>query len=177
MIDPSPNQERNWYILYTLTKHEKRVNQFLEKFDIESYLPLQMVWRQWSDRKKKIEVPLFPNYVFMRSRPEELYKVLTIPGVLKYLSNSDGPEKVDDLQIRFIKNILNEDFQITTHSLTEGDIVEFISGPFSGLQGILLRQSCKSKVAVTIRQLNRTITVETGSYRLEKVMEKAQYLP
>lgn len=170
MIKTSPS-ERHWYILYTLTRHEKKVKQLLEKSQVESYLPLHFIWRQWSDRKKRVEVPLFSNYVFIKSSLKGLYNALQIPGVLRYLSNSDGPERIDDLQIRFIKNILKDEVQVTSHFLNEGDKVEFVSGPFQGLQGILLRSTFQKEVAVEIKQLNSTIIIKKGSYELEKIDE------
>lgn len=159
----------DWYILYTLSKHEKKVKKKLEKSNVESFLPLQMVYKQWSDRKKKVEVPLFPNYVFVKLDQKHLYKTLSIPGVLKYLSNGNGPEKIGDQEIRFIRNIDKETIQVSTGIRASGDRVKFVSGPFSGIQGVLLHQSSKNKIAVTIEQLNRTITIETGFHELEKV--------
>ncbi len=63
----TPSME-GWYAAYTMPKFEKRIYGELVKKNVEAYLPVQQVFRQWSDRVKKIELPLFPNYIFVRNQ-------------------------------------------------------------------------------------------------------------
>src|SRR5437868_15292617 len=73
--------EAHWYAWYTRARHEKQVEQLLQQRGCESYLPLAPMLRQWKDRKKLVQFPLFPSYVFGRFTLKEIHGVLTTPGV------------------------------------------------------------------------------------------------
>jgi transcription antitermination factor NusG len=89
-----------WYVLYLRSRYEKRVHEELQRRGIESFLPTIMEVRQWSDRKKKVEMPLFPGYDFVRIDLKERVRVLEVDGVVKFVSIGDSrPVPVPDKQI------------------------------------------------------------------------------
>jgi len=89
----------HWYIVYTFPNLEKKIYNELTKKKIKAYLPLQNVIRQWSDRKKEIKVPMFPNYVFINSTERERFNLLKIAGVLKFITFEGKPAMVSEDEI------------------------------------------------------------------------------
>ena len=90
-IDAINYETPQWYVVYTLSKHEKKVEKLLERKNIESYLPKRTIIRQWSDRKRKVEAPLFPNYLFVHIHPREFWKVLSTNGVIRFVCTGRSP--------------------------------------------------------------------------------------
>ncbi len=97
-----------WYAIYTKANNEKKVFDHLKEENIECYLPLRKTLRQWSDRKKWIDVPLFRCYVFVKVSYIEFFSVLKIPGVVYYVSFGGEPQSSPDYQLDFIKTIVQE---------------------------------------------------------------------
>ena len=122
----------NWYVLYTKPKWEKKVAEQLTKNGIECYCPTVIKVRQWSDRKKKVEVPLFNSYVFVQLPEADRNVVFNSPGVVRYLFWLNKPAIVRSEEIDVIKKWLNTGFDadISVAKYKVGDIVEVESGPF-----------------------------------------------
>lgn len=76
---------KNWFVIYTKPRQEKKVATELAKIGIESYFPAKIIERQWIDRKKKIEIPLFKSYCFVHIEEQERNKVFQVAGVLRYM--------------------------------------------------------------------------------------------
>lgn len=100
-VKPSP-----WKVLYLYPNYEKKVFNVLTGMKIESYLPLYLVKRKWSDRIKLLEKPLFPNYLFVRPTQQLMYEVLSIHGVVRYVSFDGHPAQVPDQEIIQIRSIV-----------------------------------------------------------------------
>lgn len=98
-----------WYVIYTKPKSEKKVAKHLEAVNIENYCPTIMEVKQWSDRIKRIEVPLFKSYVFVRLNEKDREKVFQFPGTVRYLYWLGKPAVVKDKEIQTIKDWLNDD--------------------------------------------------------------------
>src|SRR6266508_486030 len=109
---------KQWYALYTKPRWEKKVDSILLRKGIESWCPLQKVERQWSDRKKIIEDPLFKSYVFVHIEEEERLIVLQTDGVLNFVHYLNKPAIIRDEEIALIKSyLLEEKANITVQSL------------------------------------------------------------
>jgi transcription antitermination factor NusG len=106
-MEPQINEICNWYVLYTLPNYEKKVNFILQKNKILTFLPLYKSKRRWSDRKKIVEVPLFSNYIFIKTTPADRYKALDTFGVKCFLNYDGRPVLVQDNEINNIRR-LNE---------------------------------------------------------------------
>lgn len=129
----------NWYVVYTKPKWEKKVAEHLSKRGVECYCPLIIQVRQWSDRKKKIEVPLFNSYIFVRLAEADRNLVFQSTGVVRYLFWLGKPAIVRDEEINTIKKWLMtpDKFEISVSSLQVGDKVVLESGPFKSQEAIV----------------------------------------
>lgn len=147
--------EHNWFAVYTAPKAEKRVFERLSQIGIEAYLPLQKVVRQWSDRKKQIEVPLINSYVFVRIASSEHMKVLTVFGVSRFLYYLGKPAVIRNVEIEILKEFLNKTngYRIW---FEKDQQVEIIEGPLIGKTGKIERIA-KDKLRLRIEQLDITL--------------------
>ncbi|KIA85295.1 UpxY family transcription antiterminator [Flavobacterium sp. AED] len=123
----------NWYVVYTKPKWEKKVAEQLKKNGIECYCPLITQVRQWSDRKKKVEVPLFNSYVFVQLPEADRNLVFQSAGAVRYLFWLGKPAIVRDEEINIIKKGLDgsDTCEVSLVPFQVGDKIELDSGPFS----------------------------------------------
>jgi len=130
---------KNWYVVYTKPKWEKKVAEKLNEMGIECYCPLIIQIKQWTDRKKKIEVPLFNSYVFVQLEYTDRNSVFQISGVVRYLFWLGKPAIVRDEEINIIKTSLAapnlSDISVT--SIQVGDRIKLESGVFSNQDAIV----------------------------------------
>lgn len=129
----------NWYVVYTKPKWEKKVAEKLNQIGIECYCPLITKVKQWSDRKKKIEVPLFNSYVFVQLEELDRNSVFEVPGVVRYLFWLGKPAIVRDEEIDVIRKSLKSSniSDITVTSIQVGDRIKLDSGAFSNQDAIV----------------------------------------
>ncbi|MES2239765.1 MAG: UpxY family transcription antiterminator [Bacteroidota bacterium] len=129
----------NWYVVYTKPKWEKKVTEQLIQYGIECYCPLVTQVRQWSDRKKKVVVPLFNSYVFVCLNEADRNLVFQSSGVVRYLFWLGKPAVVRDEEINTIKEWLSspDEFDISITTLQAGDKVTLESGPFKSQEAIV----------------------------------------
>ena len=128
-----------WFALYTEPRHEKKVFEKLTKIGIEAYCPLIMQIKQWSDRKKKVEVPLIPSYVFVNLEETERNNVFQVSGIVRYLYWLGKPAIVKNKEIELLKKWL-QDTTVTSFEvkgIAIGDHYKIESGPFLGKEGIV----------------------------------------
>ena len=126
-------KEMNWYVVYTKPKWEKKVAEQLSKSGIECYCPTIIQIKQWSDRKKKVEVPLFNSYVFVRLDDKDRNIIFQSAGVVRYLFWLGKPAIVKDDEIHVIKKWLDapEKFDVSVDNIKVGDTITVDSGPFA----------------------------------------------
>ena len=154
---------KKWFALYTKPRWEKKVDGVLLRKDIESWCPLQKVQRQWSDRKKVIEDPIFKSYVFVHITDDERLKVLQTDGVLNFVHYLNKPAIIRDEEIELIKSfLLEKDARISAQSLRgfkEDDKVIIKHGLFMDNTGTVLR-STANKVYIKLESLQQVMIVE-----------------
>ncbi len=151
----------NWYAIYTRPHHEKKITEQLGRERIEVFLPLRTTLKQWSDRKKKVSEPLFSCYVFVKIKPKDYYKVLNIPGVVRYITSEGKAIPIPESQIQLIKNLL--EFELETPADEDmpctGDLVEIIGGPLMGIRGEMMEFSGRKRIIIRIREIDKSILV------------------
>ncbi|WP_337967394.1 UpxY family transcription antiterminator [uncultured Flavobacterium sp.] len=129
----------NWYVVYTKPKWEKKVADKLNQIGIECYCPLIIQMKQWSDRKKKVEVPLFNSYVFVQLTDIDRNSVFQVAGVVRYLFWLGKPAIVRDEEINSIKTSLKapniSDVSVT--SIRVGDHIKIETGAFTNQDAIV----------------------------------------
>lgn len=129
----------NWYVVYTKPKWEKKVADKLRQLGIECYCPLITQVKQWSDRKKKVEVPLFNSYVFVQIADSERSSVFQVAGVVRYLFWLGKPAIVKDEEITIIKTNLKSPniSDVSVSAFQVGDKIKLETGAFSNQSAIV----------------------------------------
>jgi transcription antitermination factor NusG len=144
--------QKHWYALYTKPRWEKKVYEDLKKRGITAYLPLLKTLKQWSDRKKMVEEPLFKSYLFVFVDRSEYYEAVKSIGVVKYITFNGRAVAIPEQEIEAINAYINEgDARIEyTESYSIGDVVEVQFGTMKGLMGKLIEVQGKHRVLVEI---------------------------
>ena len=153
---------RCWYAVYVRSRFEKKVHQFLQEKGVTSFLPLIETWRQWSDRKKKVSIPLFKGYVFVRIVfKSDHCKVLDTDGVVKFVGIGNVPSVILDRDIEWIKILAGEPDALKNvlPEMPSGQRVKVISGPFRGLEGIVQKEGREAKLLVYFDSIMQGIEV------------------
>ena len=137
----SATEKLPWYALYVHSRSEKKVHALLLERGYDAYLPLITQMKQWSDRTKKVEEPLFKSYLFVRADIRKYFDVLGLPGIVKFISFEKKAIVVPENQINAIKKYCNEHTEDDTKpeevELHEGQLVKVVGGPMAGLIGRL----------------------------------------
>jgi transcriptional antiterminator RfaH len=160
----------HWYAAYTRSRTEKKVARDLEEQHIEYYLPLYKTIRQWSDRKKKVEVPLINSYIFVRIVEKEYLKVLQTIGVVNIVCFSGKPVPIPDWQIENLKLMLGAEVPFTTEfrELEEGEEVVVRSGQLMGLKGTIMQVQGRHKLLIRISALSYNLILDIDPRFVEK---------
>ena len=166
--------DKSWYVLQAKPKNELKVfNQLVNK-EIEVYLPLIDTIRYWSDRKKKIQVPLFPGYLFVYGNSDERYRAISNTyGALKYVMYQKRHAVISENEISYIKLSLQEPerVKIEDANLIEGDFVEITHGIFKGLKGFIVQLRGNYKLMVSIVEMNTTFSVQLSNSEVKLVQK------
>jgi transcriptional antiterminator RfaH len=154
---------RKWRVLYVRPRYEKKVEKQLLEAEIEVFLPLQEVMRQWSDRKKKVILPLFPGYIFVHVDERERSRTYDVAGVMKYVHFSGviaevRPDVIDSLRI--LVHGAPDSIETTNELLPLGTVVKIKHGPLAGLKGHIVQHRGGKKVAVVIEAIQQTVMIE-----------------
>lgn len=162
---------KTWYAIYVKSRAEKKVATELMRAGIEHYLPLRKVLKQWSDRKKWIEEPLFKSYVFVNIEQKDYYTVLQTFGVVKYITFEGMAVPVPPQQIDAIKYFLEEkDPELNPPGdLEKGQVVEVISGSMTGLTGKLVEFKGKHWLGVEIEAIGHSIIIQIQKNKLRPI--------
>jgi transcription antitermination factor NusG len=154
----------NWYALSVKSRHEFTVSGELRRKGIETFLPSIMKVSQWKDRKKRVEFPLFPGYVFVSIAPdpEEFVKVVKTRGTVRFISLEPGhPTPVAVEEINALKIILDSGEQIDVYpGLKQGARVRVRSGIFQGAEGILTKKEDHHMLLISMELLGRSVGVK-----------------
>jgi transcription antitermination factor NusG len=168
-IPPEYLQVR-WYAAYTNPRHEKRVGEQMQGNRIDCFVPLYKSVRRWKDRRKQLELPLFPGYVFVHMALKDRLQVLRLPGVVQLVSFNGKPAALPDIEIETLRERLIRNVHAEPHPyLKIGRHVRVHSGPMAGLEGILVRRKDKFRVVVSIHMIQRSIAVEVDECEIEPI--------
>lgn len=162
-----------WFAIYTMARHEKRVAQYLGLKEIEHYLPLYRVQRRWNDGSKvALDLPLLPGYVFVRIGGRERVRVLEVPGVVKFVTGTGTvPVALSDGEINAVRSGVEQGRAEPFLTLPVGRRARISSGPLRGMEGVVVRWKSAFRVVVTLELLMRRISVEVDRGDLEPLRE------
>ena len=152
-----------WFAVYTRSRMEKKVVSEMDKREIKCFLPMRKVLRQWSDRKKWVEVPLFNSYVFVNITQKEYDSVLQIMGIVRFITFESKAVAIPLQQIEAIKIYIEQgasDYIAPETLLKVGANVEIIHGSMIGLSGVLLTIQGKHRVKVDIDCVGQSLIID-----------------
>jgi transcription antitermination factor NusG len=163
-----------WYAAYTCANHEKRVAQQLSVRSVEHFLPLYESVRRWKDRRVQLQLPLFPGYVFVRLALRDRLQVLAIPSVARLVGFNGTPTPLPDGEIEALMAGLAGGVRAVPHPyLKVGRRVRITSGPFEGLEGILIRRKNGLRFVVSLDLIQRSVAVHCDAADVEPLTEPA----
>ncbi len=165
------DKKNHWYAVYTYPKVEKRVHSDITELGFESFLPTHTIIRQWSDRKKKVEEPLFPNYVFVRTNLQRRFDILKVPGLVRFITFEGQPLSIPDEQIDQVKSIMSSDSDITCEKYDRkvGEKVLVTNGQFKGIEGVIKNVNGKSRLIIEIEALKQAVSVDISSSNVTNI--------
>ena len=160
-VIPSEHLEHRWYAVYTSSNREKRVAEQLVQRSVQNFLPLYASFRKWKDRRVKLELPLFPGYIFVQMALRDRLKVLQISGVSNLVGFGGTPTALPDGEIEILRTSLGTGIRAEPYPfLTAGRRVRVKEGPLAGLQGILVRRKSKARFVLSVDLIVRSIALE-----------------
>jgi transcription antitermination factor NusG len=150
-----------WYAAYTRANQEKRVAKQLTWRSVEHFLPMYESVRRWKDRRVRLQLPLFPGYVFVRLALRDRLRVLAVPGVARLVGFDGRPTVVPAEDIEAIRACLERNRNVQPHPYVLcGQRVRVLNGPLAGFSGIVVRQKNRTRFVVSFDVLERSVSVE-----------------
>jgi len=162
--------EPHWFAAFTTPRHEKHVAELLTEREIESFLPLYKACRQWKKSAPvELQLPLFPNYVFVRIGKQSRGTVLSLPGVVSIVGSSRGPWPLPESEIEILRSGIRVG-RIEPHPyLTVGTRVRVKAGVMAGVEGILTRVKNGLRVVMSLDAIMKSVAVEVDMCDIEMV--------
>ena len=168
--DVIAQQELRWYALHTRARHERIVEHRLREHGRETFLPVVQEVHRWSDRKKKVEVPLFGCYVFVHCAlcPEDRTLVHRIDSVLGFVGARGVGMPIPDEQIESVRTVLGQAGVWRTHPfLKAGQRVRVRGGALEGVEGVFLSENGDHSLIISIDAIQRSMAVRIDGYDIE----------
>jgi transcription antitermination factor NusG len=164
----------NWFAAYTNSHHEKRVVSHFGERQIESFLPLYAALHRWKNRcEVDLDLPLFPNYVFVHIDPRERVRVLEVPGVLSLVGFGRTLAPLSDFEIEALRSCGGQR-KIEPHPyLVIGERVRIKAGPMTGMEGVLVRKKTNFRVVLALDVIMQCVAVEVDADDLEPAAKYA----
>jgi len=163
--------EAKWFAVFTRYRCEKMAYQQLARRGIETYLPIQQLVRQYSRKRKVIDMPLINCYVFVKIKKVEYVKVLSTQYVQSFLKFSDNLISIPEKEIELMKRILGEGWEVQaveTH-WQKGDIVEIKTGGLAGLRGRLIEKNNEQLFTIALERLGMALQMKVNQSDLLKI--------
>ncbi len=159
-----------WYALYTKSRAEKKVAQEFKKRGIINYLPIKRELRQWSDRKKWVEVPAISSYIFIQITPEQYKQVFEVTGVVAYVSYKGKAVTIPDHEIEAMRQTIENKiaFNVEATNIKKGEEITVTSGPLKGIKGIVKTIQGTKKLYLNISNIGYTLVIDLEEATVEK---------
>ena len=170
-------KDKNWFAVYVKSRHEKSVHSEFQQKGIESSLPLITVTRQWSDRRKKVEVPLFRGYVFVNiDISKDKLNVLQTDGVVKFVTFCNKTVSIPEEQMYWLDQILMSELQLEREQeIPIGAEVDVMFGPLKGLRGRVKRKNTITKLVVWFDSIMQGVSVEIDPKYLSPILNNKNF--
>lgn len=163
-------EEARWHALYTRHQYERLVAQALTGKGFDVFLPQYRAIHLWKDRRKELDLPLFPNYVFIQGGLDRMLNILMTPGVHSVVAWGGRPADIPQHEIDAVRRLVESPLRIQPHPfLNCGDRVRIKSGPLEGIEGILVRNKSACRLVLSVEMLSRSTAVEVDFNMVEHV--------
>jgi len=151
-----------WFGIHVKSRCEFRAYADLCHRGFEPFLPLMSVRRRWSDRVKRLDLPLFPGYLFCRFSPSDRFKILNAAGVAQIVGTSKGPVPISETEIQSVQTLVGSKVALLPWPyLKAGQLVRVDNGPLTGVEGIVIQaEDGKSRVVVSVTMFQRSVAAE-----------------
>jgi len=170
MIPAERADTERWYAVWTRSRHEQVVRTQLDEKHVTAFLPTMTRWSRWKDRKKQIDVPLFPGYVFARFEPGERLAVLKCSGVVSIVSFNGEPAPVPDHEIESIRTLVASTLPYDPcPTIKTGTLVEVSHGPLKGVIGRLTRKGTQSRLILSVDLIGQAVSVQVDAADVKAV--------
>jgi transcription antitermination factor NusG len=157
-----------WYAVSVRPRHEKMVTRHLEHQGLNYFLPVYRSVRRWKDRRKELEMALFPGYVFVNLSLRDRSGVLRAPGVLRFVTFQGQPAAIENSEIRALESSLSSGLRPQPHPyLCQGKRVRVKRGPLEGAEGIMIRRKERFRLVLSIDLIMRSVMIEVDEADVE----------
>lgn len=173
MSRKSTNIVHSWYVLYTKPRHENSLTQLMRQDGWTVYCPLKKTLNQWSDRKKIIQTPLFPGFIFIQCSESDRKKALQYPSAIRFLYWLKQPAVVRDQEVKSIRRWMGEynHDEIEVKAIDSGSIVRLQAGPLMGLDGTILEWR-GAQAIIVLEQMGIQVCVNTQQTPLTQILAR-----
>lgn len=167
-----PNS-KDWFVLCTRSRYEKKLAESFEKSRINYFLPTRIVRKKWSDRWKNVETVLFPGYIFVQFEEQDRYQILNTPGAVRFLYFAGKYATLSRLDVQMINQSLDnsQELEVVNSELFEGQLVKITSGPFKGFEAKLVHHNGKGKLLLEVKSIAQGVLIEIGNAVIKEVNE------
>jgi transcription antitermination factor NusG len=164
--------EYRWYALHIRCQHEKKVASSLQRDGFTTFLPLLHEVHRWSDRLKRVQVPLFPCYVFLRCRhsPEIRMVLLRTPGVLSIVGCHGAGDPIPDDEIDAIRAVVAQKVALEPYPfIALGERIRIVGGALDGIEGIIVRREGNRRLIISVTTIERSLAISLEGFCVQPV--------
>jgi transcription termination/antitermination protein NusG len=166
--DLEARRDSHWYAVTVYPRHEKQVSRQLERRGVRCFVPMYRSLRRWKDRRKELDLVLFPGYAFVELELCSRLAVLTVSGVVRFVTFQGQPAAVSDQEIQALKSSLDSGVSVLPHPyLQKGRRVRLVRGPLAGLEGILARRKDRFRLVLSVDLIMKSVALEVDESDVE----------
>jgi len=165
------SEEKNWYAVYTKSRHEKVVAEELWQKEIEVFLPLRSIVSKWKDRRKEVQFPLFPGYLFVNVPiRERRLDIIKVPSVVRIIGYENEPIPIPTDQIVAVRTLVFSELPYDPFpDIAVGSRVRVKRGPLRGLDGVLVEKKSNCRFVISIDLIQQAVACEIDAADVEKI--------
>jgi transcription antitermination factor NusG len=161
-----------WYAVSSRSRHETMVATALTNTGVTTFLPLVSEMHSWSDRRKLVDVPLFPGYVFVQipNSAEAKLRVLKTSGVVQFVGNRKGAVPIQDKEISDVRAALEQKIGCSPYPFLQlGQRVRIRGGSLDGVEGILVGRDSATKLVISIELIQRSLAISVYNFDVQPI--------
>jgi transcriptional antiterminator NusG len=165
----TPENHSRWFAAYTMWRHEKRIAERCNRVGIEHFLPLYVLHNTWKNRvTARVQLPLFPSYIWALLPPGGHVALLKLPGVLSIVGNGAGAVPMSARDMDALRQFVRYEAFLPHDKVDGGDTVLINRGPLKGLMGVAFRRGNLVRFVATIDLIGKSVAVDLDPTEFER---------